>query len=401
MVCFSGKMGVKMEERKKLKILMVSDMYYPLPGGIPEHMHHLYVEMKKRGHIVNILTGNPMFKTKKVDILDVKRVGYSISIPANKSFSQITVGFKMIFDIKNLLDKEKYDIIHIHGALAPTLPLITLLFSNSTNIITFHASFDRSIGYESLRSPLRKFFSRIDGVIAVSQEAKRSVYRYFPGEYKIIPNGVDLKRFSPNNPKLENYIDGRINLLFVGRQDPRKGIKYLYKAMDYIIEEISDVRLIVVGRGFLKKFYELSISDKAREHIVFEDYVDWSLLPLYYSTVNLFVSPAIGGESFGIILLEAMASGVPVVASNIRGYRQVIKHKYNGYLVKPKDPKELADGIINVLKNKGLRENLVKNGLEFVKRYSWENVTDEIIDFYYETLKKKEKMPQDRLRKWF
>lgn len=390
-----------MAERKKLKILMVSDMYYPLPGGISEHIHHLYIEMKRKGHTVHILTGNPLFKSVKNEGSDIKRVGYSISIPANKSFAQVSVGLKMIFDIKNLLEREKYDIIHIHGALAPTLPLITLFFSNSTNIITFHAAFDRSIGYEALKSPLKKFFERIDGVIAVSEEAKRSVYRYFPGEYTIIPNGVDLKRFSPNNPKLENYIDGRINLLFVGRQDPRKGIKFLYKAMDYIVDEITDVRLIVVGKGFLKKYYELSISDKAKEHIIFEDYVDWSLLPLYYNTANIFVSPATGGESFGIVLLEAMASGTPVVASNIRGYRQVIKHKYNGYLVKPKDPKDLADGIIEVLKNRELREQLKKNGLEFVKRFSWENVSDEILDFYYRKIEQKNNNKHNRLRKWF
>ncbi|MGE3062206.1 MAG: glycosyltransferase family 4 protein [bacterium] len=388
-----------MEERKKLKILLVSDMYYPLPGGIPEHIHHLYIEMKMMGHTVHILTGKS-FKEVKSENSDIKRYGMSVSVPANKSFAHVTIGFKMFFDIKNLLQKENYDVIHIHGALAPTLPLAILFFSNTTNVITFHASFERSIGYEVLKSPLTKFFQRIDGVIAVSTEAKRSVFKYFPSDYEVIPNGVDTKRFSNENPKLEKYIDGRINILFVGRQDPRKGIKYLYKAMDYLIEQVPDIRLIVVGRGFLKSYYGLSISDKAKKHVVFENYVDWALLPSYYSTANVFVSPAIGGESFGIVLIEAMASGVPVLASNIRGYRQVVDHKKNGYLVKPKDPKAIADGILEILYNPELRKSLVENGLKTAKMYDWNKVARDVLSFYFKTIEKKER-EHKRLRRWF
>lgn len=385
-------------ENKKLKVLLVSDMYYPLPGGIPEHIHHLYIEMKRMGHTVHILTGKSIKETKS-DNSDIKRYGVSISVPANKSFSQITVGIKMFFDIRNLLVKEKYDVIHIHGSLAPTLPLATLFFSNTANVITFHAAHNRSIGYEALKSPLTKFFQRIDGIIAVSNEAKRSVYKYFPGDYTIIPNGVDTQRFSVKNPKLEKYIDGRINILFVGRQDVRKGIKHLYKALDYIIEEIPDVRLIVVGKGFLKKYYELSISEKAKKHVVFEDYVDWGLLPMYYTTANVFVSPAIGGESFGIVLIEAMSSGVPVVASNIRGYRQVARHRFNAYLVRPKEPKEIAEGVINVLRDTELRNNIIENGLITAERFSWDRVAKEVIEFYYKTIDKK-KTENKRVRKW-
>ncbi|MDD3803982.1 MAG: glycosyltransferase family 4 protein [bacterium] len=388
-----------MEEKRKLKILLVSDMYYPLPGGIPEHIHHLYIEMKMMGHTVHILTGKSI-KEVKSENSDIKRYGVSVSVPANKSFAHVTVGFKMFFDIKNLLQKENYDIIHIHGALAPTLPLAILFFSNTTNVITFHASFDRSIGYEALKSPLSKFFQRIDGVIAVSNEAKRSVYKYFPGDYEIIPNGVDTKRFSKENPKLEKYIDGRINILFVGRQDPRKGIKYLYKAMDYLIEEVPDIRLIVVGKGFLKAFYGLSISEKAKKHVVFEDYVDWGLLPSYYSTANVFVSPAIGGESFGIVLIEAMASGTPVLASNIRGYRQVVDHRKNGYLVKPKDPKAIADGILEILHDPVLRKNLVENGIETAKTYDWNKVAKDVLDFYYRTMRIKSERKK-KVKRWF
>ena len=388
-----------MEEKRKLKILLVSDMYYPLPGGISEHIYHLYIEMKMMGHTVHILTGKS-FKETKSENSDIKRYGLSVSVPANKSFAHVTLGFKMFFDIKNLLQKEKYDVIHIHGALAPTLPLAAIFFSNETNIITFHASHNRSIGYEALKSPLLKFFQKIDGLIAVSNEAKRSVCKYFPGDYEIIPNGVDTKRFSVNNQKLEKYIDGRINILFVGRQDPRKGIKYLYKAMDYLIEQIPDIRLIVVGKGFLKTYYGLSISEKAKKHVVFEDFVDRALLPSYYTTANVFVSPAIGGESFGIVLIEAMASGTPVLASNIRGYRQVIDNKKNGYLVKRKDPKAIADGIIDILSNPELKKKMIENGLKTAEMYEWNKITKSVLDFYYKTIEKK-KTSRKKIKRWF
>lgn len=390
-------------DKKPMKILLVSDMYYPLPGGIPEHINHLYIEMKRMGHTVHILTGKS-FKDKSLPNSDVKRYGHSIAVPANKSFSQITVGIRMFLEIKNLLSREKYDIVHIHGSLAPTLPLMVLFFSNTTNVITFHAAHNRSIGYEALKSPLSKFFKRIDGVIAVSNEAKRSVIKYFPGEYRIIPNGVDLKRFSPDNRKLNQFIDSRINILFVGRHDPRKGIKYLYKAMDYLIDEIPDIRLIVVGKGFMKKFYELSISENAKKHIVFENYVDYSLLPMYYTTADVFVSPATGGESFGIVLIEAMASGVPVIASNIRGYRQVARHRFNGFLVKTKDPQEIAKGIKEVLFDKELRKNLIENGLMTAQRYAWDRIAEEVVEFYRETIKEKSDKEKRGIRtryKWF
>lgn len=374
--------------KEKLKILLVSDMYYPLPGGIPEHIHNLYIEMKKKGHTVHILTGKS-FTDKTHISADIKRFGHSISVPANKSFSQITMGLAMFTQIKSLLNREQYDIVHVHGSLAPTLPLMTLYLSNSTNIVTFHAAHNHSIGYSALQSPLSKIFRRIHGPIAVSREAERSVKKYFPGDYRIIPNGVNIKRFSPSNPILEKYADGKINLLFVGRHDPRKGIKYLYKAMDYVLDKTENVRLIVVGKGFLKNYYKLIISEKAEDYIIFEDYVDSQLLPLYYRTADIFISPATGGESFGIVLLEAMASGTPIVASRIRGYRQVARHKHNALFVKPKDPNDLAEGILEVINNNNLRNNLVENGLTIAQRYSWANVTDEVLDYYREIMQKR------------
>lgn len=374
--------------KSKLKILLVSDMYYPLPGGIPEHIHHLYLEMKKMGHTVHILTGKT-FRDRTETSSDIIRYGYSISVPANNSFSQISVGISLFSQVKDLLSKEKYDIVHIHGSLAPTLPILTLLCSESTNIVTFHAAHNRSIGYSALKSPLSNVFRRIDGLIAVSKEAERSVSMYFPGDYRIIPNGVNISRFNPNSQRLGKYDDDRKNILFVGRHDPRKGIKFLYKAMDHIIEEMPEARLIVVGKGLLKRYYRMSISERVREHIIIEDYVDYDLLPSYYSTADVFVSPATGGESFGIVLIEAMASGVPVVASRIRGYRQVAKHRYNAYLVKPKDTRELAEGIMEVLRNEKLRKDMVANGFESVKQYSWNVVTKQVIDYYREIMKRK------------
>ncbi len=374
--------------KEHLKILLVSDMYYPLPGGIPEHIHNLYIEMKKKGHCVHILTGKS-FSDKTHIATDIKRFGHSISVPANKSFSQITIGIGMFNQVNTLLNREKYDIIHVHGSLAPTLPLLTLYLSNSTNIVTFHAAHNHSIGYSALQSPLSKIFRRIHGPIAVSKEAERSVKKYFPADYRIIPNGVNIKRFSSDNQILKKFDDGKINLLFVGRHDPRKGIKYLYKAMDRIIEKNKNVRLIVVGKGFLKNYYKMAISEKAMDYIVFEDYVDAELLPLYYKTADIFVSPATGGESFGIVLLEAMASGTPIVASRIRGYRQIARHKHNALFVKPKDPKELAEGILEVIEDADVRRNLIENGLQIAQRFSWSNVTEDVLDYYREIMAKR------------
>ncbi len=370
-----------------MRICIVSDSYYPHPGGVTEHIHHTAIELRNLGHDVKILTAD-FGDNQGFEDPDILRVGRSILIPSNKSFATVTVGLNLASNVKRLLTEGEFDVVHTHGPLAPTLPILALLYSRSTNVATFHAAATRFRAYDFLSPALMPLFKKIDGPIAVSDAARRSIGRYFPGEYRIIPNGVDTERFNPAVERIGELNDGRPNILFVGRFDPRKGLKYLLMAMPRILESVPDARLVVVGKGVLEAYYRRYLDPQVEKSVVFAGYVEPALLPRYYRTGHVFCSPATGAESFGIILLEAMASGTPLVASDIDGYRQVVDHMQDGMLVPPTDPESLADAIVRVLKDEPLRGLFVQNGLKKAAMYSWPGVTSMLEQYYLEVLER-------------
>lgn len=358
----------------KLKIILVSDIYYPHVGGVSEHIYHLANKYEEMGHRVTILTAR-MKGEPRPDENRVVRLGESIIIPANQSCSRITYKVEM-GKFSTLINR--YDIVHIHGILAPTLPMLALKASRKTNIFTFHPTFKPSMLYKILKKYLKQYFDLIDGKIAVSRTARNSIARYFPGNYRIIPNGVDVKRFTPAEKEKKQGKD----ILYVGRIEPRKGIQYLINAMALVKEKIPGVKLRVAGKGY--KNMKIRIPDEIRGSIEFLGFVSPDELPDVFRNADVFVSPAISGESFGIVLIEAMASGVPVLASDIPGYRCVIRNGINGLLFEPKNERDIADKIIEVFENKILRDKLKRKGLESAHYYSWERIAERILDFYYE-----------------
>lgn len=375
-------------KRRRLKIALVSDVYYPHVGGIQEHIYHLGLELIKRGHIVKVITGSSG-KNNAPKGIDVIRIGRIVQFPANKSFSKATICIGIKGKLRRVFKQEKFDIVHVHGALVPFLPLYSHILSGSTNIHTFHSAFDTSFGYNVCKKILQSIIKKVDGLIAVSNAAKSSVEQYLPGDYTVIPNGVDINRFNPKKKRLERFRGISPLILFVGRFEPRKGLKFLFLAFNQIIKEMPDAGLVVVGEGKLKDYYRSFLSKEALNNVFFEGKVSMELLPSYFTTCDVFCSPAYTGESFGIILLEALASGTPVVASDIPGYRTVIKDGYNGLLVPPKEPNAITDAVSRITDDDTLRKNLISNGLESVQQYSWKNISKIIEDFYYETLRRK------------
>ncbi|TET43964.1 glycosyltransferase family 1 protein [candidate division TA06 bacterium] len=373
--------------RNTMRILMVSDNYYPYPGGIAEHIHHASLELRELGHEVKILTAS-YGDNRSFGSPQVIRVGRGVVIPVNRSFCLVPVGWRLSERVRQVLREGDFDIVHTHGPLAPVLPMLAIKHSKAVNIATFHAAHSSSLGYKIFSPILRHYFDKLSGLIAVSEVAKESMDRYFPGDYRIIPNGIDIKRFNPDLEPIETYADGRPNILFVGRFDPRKGLKYLLMAMPRILKSVPEARLLVVGKGFLESYYRRFLDAEFRESVVFVGYVEPELLPRYYTTCDVFCSPATGAESFGIILLEAMAAGTPLVASGIDGYRRVISHMDDGILVPPTDSEALADGIVKLLSDRSLRMKFRENGLKKAEFYSWERVTKTIEQYYVEVIER-------------
>ena len=375
-----------------LRILMVSDIYYPYPGGISEHIHHLTLELRRQGHEVQILTAR--YREKTFDFQDppwVIRVGRGIKIPINKSFSKITFSPRITRWVKKVLEEGEYHIVHAHSPLTPTLPMLSILYSRSVNFGTFHAAHDFSRGYELFKPILLRVFERLDGRIAVSEVARDSVARHFPGEYRIIPNGVDVHRFHPEGPRLAPYAQGRWrNLLFVGRFDPRKGLKTLLRALPLVVARVPEARLLVVGGGPLEPFYRSQVPNEVENRVLFLGFLPPEDLSKAYRTAEVFVSPATTGESFGIVLLEAMASGVPIVASDIPGYRQVMENGREGLFARPDDPEDLARKIVYLLQHPEEARRMGQTGRQkAVERYAWEVVARQVEAYYYEVLEEK------------
>jgi len=198
---------------------------------------------------------------------------------------------------------------------------------------------------------------------------------HVPGDYQIIPNGIDAKRFSKDGPKQRQFIDDKINILFVGRLEQRKGLYYLINACGKVKQTFDNFRLIVVGPstrlrgGYEEQIKDLNLCDK----VTFTDFVSNAELPEYYRTADIFCAPATGGESFGIVLLEAMASNTPIVASNIEGYASVLA---------PRDEKALAEALLSLIKDKPLRERMGARGRIKAERHDWENIARQVLDYY-------------------
>jgi len=377
-------------EKRCLNIAIVTHAYYPQYGGVTEHVHHTAIELRKRGHHVTIITCG--HRNGRYDSLDnVIRIGSNVLIRYNKAYVNLTTGWNIYGKMKRLLKCGQYDIVHVHCPLVPVLPLAATRTSRDALIFgTFHASARSNAGYLLFNPLLRKYHRRLDGKIAVSKPAQEFIHKYFGGEYRIIPNGVDTSRFNPDNKPIEDLNDGTLNVLFVGRPDPRKGLEYLIRAMEIARPRSkSRLRLVIVGDGPRRSAYEALVDPDHKDSVLFRGSVSGDLLPRYFSSAHVFCSPATGNESFGIVLLEAMASGVPVVASDIPGYRTVVTNGEEGLLTRPRDSEALARAILMLLNDGRLREDMGTKGRQKALEYSWENVAVQIEQYYFELMDSK------------
>jgi phosphatidylinositol alpha-mannosyltransferase len=243
---------------------------------------------------------------------------------------------------------------------------------------TFHVSADRSSALHLFRGPLARRAERLDLRLAVSHTSREFVARYLPGPFQIVPNGVDPERFSPEVPPLPELCDGCFNVLFVGRLEPRKGIRNLFRAAALLAGRLpAPLRVVLVGEEGRTRFP----SDPAYR-LDRRGYVPPSELPRYYASCQVFCAPAVRRESFGIILLEAMASGVPVVATSIPGYRELISPDAEGLLVEPRDPGALAGALEALARDTERRRRLGESGRRKALRFSWERVVDRLEELY-------------------
>jgi phosphatidylinositol alpha-mannosyltransferase len=363
-----------------MRIGIVTEYCRPWPGGISEHVHHEAQELRARGHHVRILSGPATPEWKDED--DVLRLGFEYKFTSNGALSRFVLGTDLL-RFRSLLRRERFDVLHVHAPLDPFLAWAALLASESANVGTFHANFDPgslwNLLFKTLRPITGRVFDRLHGRIAVSDEARRSIQHYFPGEYEIIPNGVDTARFHPEVAPLSEQADGRPRILFVGRADPRKGLPLLLQAFGQLRQEIEGAELVVVGverEQVAEQLAELDAESVAA--VRFAGYVSPEVLPRYFASSTIFCSPAIGQESQGIVLLEAMAAGRPPVAFAIPGYRDVVSHDADGWLVEQVGAQPLAKGLAEILRDEKRLARLAETGRLTALGYAWPSVAERI-----------------------
>ena len=362
-----------------MKIGLVTPYVYPLPGGVNQHVRYLYQNLRLRGHDVRILTSS--HGLQRASEGDVIRIGKGFSMPANGSVGTITVSPRFLSQVGDVLDREGFDLLHFHEPFVPFLSPLLLRMSKSVNIATFHAYSGWSFSYQLGARLMGSYAQRLHGRIAVSAAARHFIDRYFPGDYKVIPNGVDLERFRRSVP-IARWQDGTRNLLFVGRFESRKGLLELLKAYRLLRRAGCQCRLLVVGSGPQEREARRYLITRKMGGVEFLGRVSDDERDALFKTADVYISPATGRESFGIVLLEAMAAGTPIVCSDIHGYKGVVRRDREGLLVPPKRPKAIAAAVARLLSDDELRARMGASGIARAEEFSWERVTAKVDDYY-------------------
>ena len=362
-----------------MKIGIVTPYAYPMPGGVNDHVGSLYRVLRARGHDVRIITSS--HGLQKASEGDIIRVGKGFSVPFNGSMGTITLSPTYLQQMRQILERERFDVLHYHEPFVPFLSLVTLTLSTSVNIGTFHAFGGLSISYEFGKRMLGHYAHKLHGRIAVSPAARHFISRYFPGEYKIVPNGVEPGRYQRAVP-IARYRDGVPNILFVGRMEPRKGLIHLLRAFRKIQRDGVRARLLIVGTGPGDREARRYVLTRQLDGVEFLGRVPEGQKAQLFKTADIYVSPATGRESFGIVLLEAMSAGAPIICSDIHGYRGVVRRERDGILVEPGNSDALAAAIRRLIDDPDLRARLSRAGEDRAQLFTWDHVGQAVEEYY-------------------
>jgi len=365
-----------------LKIALVTPYSLQQPGGVPEHVGHLGQEFQALGHDVTVIAPRGTHGGIEVGP-GFYGIGRSIRIPAGGSRANLTFDVTLYAQVKAIMRREQFDIVHLHEPFMPVLPYMVLLNSKAANVATFHAYRTANLWYTAFKPYMSFVNSRMDARIAVSEPARTFVSQYFKGEYDVVPNGIDTDLFGETVEPFPWASDGVRRVLFVGRFDEsRKGFKYLLKAMALVRLRFPDARLVVVGTGDREKYDGIMERYNLYGCVDFAGFVAKEDLPRFYASCDILCVPSTGNESFGIVLLEGMASGKPVVASAIPGYASVLTSEQEGILTEPKEPTDLAIALVRLLQDRDLQERMGRAGLSTASRHSWRWIAGRVLTVY-------------------
>lgn len=376
-----------------MKIAFVSPYDWSVHGGVNSHIRHLARLFRDWGHDVSIFA--PASDPDSVGD-ECTVMGRPYGLRVSGSVARITFAWASP-TVKRVMATNQFDILHLHEPLMPLLPYHFLRYSRAVNVGTFHAAKEGGLRIYGYTRPLtRRWFRKLDGKIAVSPAAAGLVSRYFAGYFNIIPNGIEYDHWAREREPWPEFNDGRFNILFVGRPEKRKGLKYLLRAYMRLRQRHDNLRLIVVGAGDFSRYRRLM---EPFPDVVFRENVPYEELPRYHHSAHVAVCPNTGNESQGYVLMEALAAGLPVIASNIEGFAGVVTHEVEGLLVRPRDDLAIEEAVIRLMRDADLRHRLAERGQAHAMRFSWDVVAHRVMSYYERLLYERQQVAESRSRR--
>jgi phosphatidylinositol alpha-mannosyltransferase len=357
---------------------MVCPYTWDVPGGVQEHVKELAEALIGLGHHVSVIS--PADDDTPLPGYVVP-AGRAVPVPYNGSVARLAFGFLSAARVRRWVKEGAFDVLHVHEPAAPSLSLLACWVADGPIVATFHTAIPRSRALHAAYPVLQTALEKISGRIAVSEAARTTLVEHLGGDAVLIPNGVAVRRYEHAVP-LPGWPGEGGALGFLGRIDePRKGLAVLLDALPRLAEAVPDVRLLVAGPGDVDETRR-SIPKPLRDRVELLGLVSEEVKPRVFHSVDLYCAPNTGQESFGIILLEAMAADTPVVASDIDAFRRVLDDGRAGRLFPVGDPAALADALAALLEDAPARAELTRRGREVVHVYDWPVVTAAIVQVY-------------------
>jgi phosphatidyl-myo-inositol alpha-mannosyltransferase len=383
-----------------LKIAQLCPYDISRPGGVQRHILDLSVALRRLGHDVTIIaprigTNTNGLNYSKADADPIVPIGSGRLIAVNKTQFEITwaVGGERRA-LARVLESGAFDVIHFHSLLSPFLPLQVFRQSRSANVVTFHAvppdSKTGAVQRRLSRAVSRWLLPQLDGVILASEVQKKlHPITVVPTPVAILPPCTDLRRFEADTPPIERYLDGHLNILFLGRLEPRKGAMTLLQAYERLRRDGIPVRLLFAGDGPERAALEQYVRDRAVADVVFLGRIKQADIACCYATCDIFCAPSLYAEGFGIVLAEAMASAKPIVAAANAGYRTVLQGEAASFLAPPGDAEALRRKLEALMADPARRQRLGAWGRIEAKRYDSGTLAPRFVSFYGEALQSK------------
>lgn len=359
-----------------MRVAIVCPYSMTIPGGVQNQVFLMSKTLRKRGIDARIIAPCD----GAIPVPYIMSVGTTKSLKSNGSVAPLVEDSQAVSLTMDAISSFNPDVIHLHEPLVPGPTAAAMIAGEGAIVATFHAAGEGIQALKYFRHPARGAVSRVHKRIAVSNEAKSLAEQYLPGDYTIIPNCVDVKRIKES----KQWGASKPTVLFVGRHEERKGLPFLIDAWLDSSYLQDSAQLWVAGVGELTE--ELKTKSKGSKSIEFLGRIDNTELFSRMRSADVVVAPALYGESFGIILIEAMAAGSAVVASDIAGYRDVARNEVEALLVPPGDSKGIKEAIERIMKDPALKESLIRSGEERIKLFGADVVVDQYVEVYKELI---------------